>query len=137
MLKSSLSGKLLAVEGFRGTICSVQGIDYLLNKINGTFDPHVIEAQNAFENIQTALIPLIGRLHYTDLETLTDLIFRHSGWQRVGVSGGIERDIDLDLLSPVTGERIAVQVKSRLNAATWYDYCNRFADMRGFPDFTL
>jgi hypothetical protein len=56
------------------------------------------------------LIPIIKELHPKDLEIFTDLVFRQSGWQRVGVSGGTEKDIDLDLISPVTGERIAVQI---------------------------
>lgn len=135
LLKGTLSGRLLAVQGFQGTICTVSEIDYLLHKINGTVEPHVAAAQAAYENLQAALIPIIGKLHPKDLETLTDLVFRQSGWQRVGVSGGTERDIDLDLISPVTGERIAVQVKSRATAAVWREYKDKYADMRGFSRF--
>lgn len=135
LLKGNLSGKLLAVQGFQGTICSVSELGYLLHKINGTVEPHVAEAQAAYEGLQTALVPIIKKLHPKDLETLTDLIFRQSGWQRVGVSGGTEKDIDLDLISPVTGERIAVQVKSRANGAVWRAYRDTYADMRGFSRF--
>jgi hypothetical protein len=135
LIKGTLSGKLLAVQGFQGTICTVSELDYLLHKINGTVEPHVATAQTAYENLQTALVPIIRRLHPKDLETLTDLIFRQSGWQRVGVSGGTEKDIDLDLLSPVTGERIAVQVKSKANAKVWQAYREKYADMRGFSRF--
>lgn len=135
LLKGKLSGRLLAVQGFMGTICTVSELQYLLHKINGTVEPHVAVAQNAFEALQTSLVPIIERLHHKDFETLTDLIFRQSGWQRVGVSGGTEKDIDLDLIQPVTGERIAVQVKSRAKAAVWRDYRNKYADMRGFSRF--
>ena len=117
LIKARLSGKLLAVQGFQGTICSVKEQDYLLHKINATSEPHVAEAQTAQENLITALIPIIKNLHPNDLEILTDLIFRQAGWQRTGVAGKTEKDIDLDLLSPITEERIAIQVKSRASVS--------------------
>jgi hypothetical protein len=135
LLKGKLSGRLLAVQGYQGTICTVSELDYLLHKINGTVEPHVSAAQAIFESLQAALVPIIERLHPKDLETLTDLVFRQSGWQRVGVAGGTEKDIDLDLISPVTGERVAVQVKSRATAAVWRAYRETYADMRGFSRF--
>lgn len=135
LLKSKLSGKLLAVQKFRGTICAVRERSYLLHKINGTAEPHVAAAQAASENLQKALIPIIKNLHEKDLEVLVDLVFRQEGWQRVGVSGGTERDIDLDLVSPVTDERIAVQVKSRADAAVWRTCRDTFERMYGFSRF--
>lgn len=135
LLKGKLSTKLLSVQGFMGTICTVAELDYLLHKINGTSEPHVAKVQTAFEELQAALIPVIKSLHQKDLEILTDLIFRQAGWMRVGVTGGTESDIDLDLISPVTNERIAVQVKSRATPAIWNDYRKRYADMRGFSRF--
>lgn len=135
LLKGTLSGKLLAVHGFQGTICSVSDIEYLLHKINGTVQPHVATAQKAFEDLRVALIPIIKRLHPKDLEILTDLIFRQCGWQRVGVAGGTEKDIDLDLISPVTEERIAVQIKSQADARIWREYRDKYIDMRGFNRF--
>ena len=135
LLKGRLSGRLLAVQKYQGTICSVSEPDYLLHKINGTVEPHVAVAQVAFEKLEESLAPIIRNLHENDLEILTDLVFRQAGWQRVGVSGGTEKDIDLDLISPVTGERIAVQVKSKANAAVWRAYRKKFADMRGFSRF--
>lgn len=135
LLKGKLSGRLLAVQGFQGTICSVSELGYLLHKINGTVEPHVAAAQDAFESLQTALVPIIKKLHHKDLEILVDLVFRQAGWQRVGVSGGTEKDIDLDLISPVTGERIAVQVKSRATGDVWRAYRDKYADMRGFARF--
>ena len=135
LLKGRLSGRLLAVQKFQGTICSVSELDYLLHKINGTVEPHVAVAQGAFEKLQEALFPIIRNLHENDLEILADLVFRQAGWQRVGVSGGTEKDIDLDLISPVTGERIAVQVKSKATAAVWRACRKKYADMRGFSRF--
>lgn len=135
LLKGKLSGRLLAVQGFLGTICTVSDLDYLLHKINATVEPHVAVAQAAYESLQASLVPIIRNLQPVDLEILTDLIFRQAGWQRVGVSGGTEKDIDLDLISPVTGERIAVQVKSKAGAAAWRSYREKYADMRGFSRF--
>ncbi len=132
LLKARLAGKLLATQGYMGTICGVNELNYLLNKINGTVEPHVAQAQAAIEALQNALLPIIRGLRPSDLEILTDLIFRQSGWQRVGVTGGTEKDVDLDLQQPVTGERIAVQVKSRADAAVWRDYRDRFSDAAGY-----
>lgn len=76
LLKGILSGRLLAVQGFQGTICSVSELSYLLHKINGTVEPHVAEAQAAAEALQLTLVPIIRKLHPKDLEILTDLVFR-------------------------------------------------------------
>lgn len=135
LIKGRLSGKLLAVQSFRGTICSVNELNYLLHKINGTTEPHIAEAENSVIKLQSALMPIIKNLHPKDLETLTDLIFRQSGWQRTGVAGEVEKDIDLDLLSPITLERIAVQVKSKANKNTFDTYKLKFSDMSGFSRF--
>jgi hypothetical protein len=135
LIKGRLSGKLLAVQSFQGTICSVKELEYLLHKINGTSEPHVAEAQLACEQLELTLTPIIKNLHPKDLETLTDLIFRQAGWQRTGVAGEVEKDIDLDLMSPITQERIAVQVKSKASATVYHSYQTKFSDMRGFSRF--
>lgn len=135
LIKGHLSGKLLAVQSFQGTICAVRQLDYLIHKIMGTSEPHVAETQLAVDNLVAAVIPIIKNLHPKDLETLTDLIFRQAGWQRTGVAGEVEKDIDLELLSPITDERIAVQVKSKASASVYRSYQDKFADMRGFSHF--
>ncbi|PMV81447.1 MULTISPECIES: hypothetical protein [unclassified Pseudomonas] len=135
LIKGQLSGKLLAVQSFQGTICTVRELDYLIHKIMGTSEPHIAEAQLAVENLVAAVIPIIKNLHPKDLETLTDLIFRQAGWQRTGVAGEVEKDIDLDLLSPITQERIGIQVKSKASASVYRSYQDKFADMSGFTHF--
>lgn len=135
LLNGGLSGKLLAVQKYRGTICSVRELSYLLHKINGTSEPHVASAQEATRALQSALIPIIKGLGEQDLETLVDLVFRQAGWWRVGASGGTQRDIDLDLISPVTNERVAVQVKSKASSAVWRKHKKIYADMQGFSRF--
>jgi len=135
--KRDISGKLLTIEKYRGTICNVAQLSfsYLIHKINDTFEPHVAEAQQAFVALQASLIPIIKNLHEFDFEILVDLIFRQSGWQRVGVSGGTEKDIDLDLVSQATGERIAVQVKSVADSVIWKNYKERLSELGGFSRF--
>jgi len=135
LIKGKLSGKILAIQSYQGAICTVKEKSYLLHKINGTQEPHIAMAEQAVENLILSIIPVIQHLHPTDLEILTDLIFRQAGWQRTGVSGENEKDIDLDLLSPITQERIAVQIKSIANIATYLAYKTKFADMRGFSKF--
>lgn len=135
LLKGRLSGKLLAVQGFQGTICSVKEREYLLHKINGTSEPHIAEAQLAVEKLVSSVVPIIRNLHPKDLETLADLIFRQAGWQRTGVAGEVEKDIDLDLLSPITQERIAIQVKSKASESLYRSYQAKYSDMRGFSRF--
>jgi hypothetical protein len=135
LLKKNISGKILATQGFQGTICSAPELTYLLHKINGTAARHVDAAQFAFNNLVDALVPIIKNLHEKDLEILADLIFRQGGWSRIGVLGGTEQHIDLDLISPITGERIAVQVKSRADEATYNNYKSIFSDMRGYSKF--
>lgn len=135
LFKGKLSGKLLSVQGFQGTICDVKEKSYLLHKINGTYEPHVENAISAVKILETALIPIIKNLHPKDFETLTDLIFRQAGWQRIGVAGEVEKDIDLDLISPITQERIAIQIKSKTNLQTYNTYKSKFENMLGFSKF--
>ncbi|MDD5214660.1 MAG: hypothetical protein PHQ03_03850 [Methylococcales bacterium] len=135
LIKNHLSGKLLAVQGFRGTICSIKEHKYLFNKINGILDPNVEKAKKAIEDLSEVLKLIIKKLHPKDLEILTDLIFRQGGWQRTGVAGEVEKDIDLNLMSPITGERIAIQIKSQASLSVYQDYKNRFSAMKSYQRF--
>ncbi|HET9396985.1 MAG TPA: hypothetical protein VFO36_13140, partial [Nitrospiraceae bacterium] len=128
---SRLSGSLVAVQAYRGSICAVDP-SYILHKING-IDPPPLEAANrALAALIEAVHPIVERLHPRDLEVLVDLIFRNAGWNRVGVLAETETDIDLALESPVTGERIAVEVKASASIHDYRDYCARFGAMVGF-----
>ncbi len=130
--KNQLSGKLLSMEGFRGTICSVKEFDYLVQKINGQVNRETTEAVEALSTLEQKIEALIRGLHWKDFETLVDLIFRQAGWQRVGVLGETAKTIDLDLLSPITSERYAVQIKSKASRAEFETYQRRFTDMQGY-----
>ncbi len=65
------------------------------------------------EAAHEAIVNLLRLLRPQDFEILVDLVFYTSGWRRQGVVGKTQKDIDLSLLLPSTGERACVQVKSR------------------------
>jgi len=106
-----LSGKLTAVQGFQGTVCRVSETGYLRNKINGREQPLVAEARGALAALQDKLEHVVRHLNWYDFETLIDLIFQRAGWQRLAMTGGTRKGLDIDLISPVSEERVAVQVK--------------------------
>lgn len=130
--KNQLSGRLLSTEGFRGTICSVKEFDYVVQRINGKPLKEIAKTKEALSALQQKIETLIRGLHWKDFEILIDLIFRQAGWQRISVLGGTEKTIDLDLLSPITLERYAVQIKSKSSLAEFEHYQRRFADMQGY-----
>lgn len=130
----NLSGALTKVQGFRGTICKVEAADYLIRKLNGEIQPEIAKAELALSELECALVPLIRRLGWKDFELLTDLIFTQAGWQRIGALGKTEKSIDLDLMSPVTGKRAFVQVKSQANLKTFLEYKASFEGMDQYDE---
>ncbi len=146
LLLTGLSGKVTSLQGYRGTICTVREARYVLQRINGQQPPEVARTQDALAGLVSSVEAVIQRLTWQDFETLTDLIFRGAGWQRLSETGGKQKTLDLDLISPLTQEKIAVQVKSWANLAAFREYQERFADMQGYsrcyfvvhtPDRTL
>jgi hypothetical protein len=127
LLIEELSGKLTKTQGFRGVICSVEEEEYLVRRINGEIAPVVVNAKQSLSSLEKSLEELIRSLHWKDFELLCDLIFTHSGWQRVSAVGGPEKSIDLVLLSPVSGKRAFVQIKSQADIKTFKKYCDTFA----------
>lgn len=133
---SSLSGKLLSMQGFRGTICQVKERDYLLAKINAEESPEVDAAKASLNQLCRDIETVIRRLTWQDFEILVDLIFRQAGWQRVSAVGATIKSLDLDLISPITAERYGVQVKSKADGKLFELYRKqRLADMQGFTRF--
>ena len=122
----NLDGRVTKVQGYRGTICSVELEDYLIRKIRGEVQPDVRAAERAHGELKERLADLIRGLWWKDFELLVDLLFSNAGWQRVSVLGGTEKGLDLDLLAPVTGKRAYVQVKSSATLATLRDSIEEF-----------
>lgn len=125
----NLSGRLTMVQGFRGTICKVHEQEYLLARINGRTLPEVSQAAKALDKLKLTIKPVIQHLHWKDFELLVDLLFSRAGWQRLSTLGKTEKSIDLDLMSPVTGSRAFVQVKSSANLQTLQKYEEQFRSM--------
>jgi len=132
---SRLSGSLLTVRGFRGTICKVREADYLVRKINCENSPDEQKAIVAREALIQSLVAIIQSLNWKEFELLTDLIFRQAGWQRLGVLGKTQKDIDLDLLSPIDQERYKVQVKAAAGHHELQSFINQAVDDQGFARY--
>lgn len=109
---SSLSTKLTKVASYRRTICAIDAEDYLLRRINGFEEPLIKKSNKARDALLEVLGEGIAALHWSDFETLIDVIFARSGWHRASAMGGTQKLVDLVLEQPTTGELAAVQVKS-------------------------
>lgn len=110
----NLDGRITKTQGFRGTICAIalEMEDYLLKKVEGIDQRDVKDARAAADALTKSIQKLIRGLWWKDFELLVDLIFSKLGWQRVSLLGKTEKDIDLDVRSPITKKRACVQVKS-------------------------
>lgn len=131
----NLRGTLLKTRRFQGTICKVKDANYAISKINGKISPEVIETRKILEVMMEKVSILIKNLNPKDFEILIDLIFRQAGWQRLGTVGKTEKTLDLDLLSPVTGEKAMVQIKSESDLQEFKEYCREFESMKEYNKF--
>jgi hypothetical protein len=131
ILVDELSTKLTQVRNYRRTVCMVSSQDYLLRRLNCVENPHIRSARDAQAKLCNAAASMITELHWADFEVLADLIFARLGWQRLGVLGGLEPDVDLSLRQPASGERAFVQVKSKANQAV-FDECLATFEKSGF-----
>jgi hypothetical protein len=123
-----LSGNLLRVQGFRGTICDVKAFDYLIRKLNNQLQPEVEAATKAENEMVEKIVPLLRMLTWQDFELLVDLVFSNSGWRRVGQLGKTQKTVDIELVLPTAGERAFVQIKSSANKAELTDYLARLKE---------
>ena len=134
---SRLSGKLLMMRRFQGTMCSVgdQQFKYLLRKINAIDEPAVEAAKLARSSLEERVQTIIRSLHWRDFEILIDLIFREAGWRRISELGGSQTPFDLELRSPITGKRYGVQIKSQADLETFLAYPDECESLEGFSRF--
>ena len=130
-----IRGDISALAFFQGTICNVSDKDYIINKINGELSVDIIKCEEDTKNLKQSVEKLILKLKPKDFELLVDLIFRQAGWQRVDYAGGNLPDIDLSLYSPITNERIAVQIRSRSGSAQFNNWRNIISSMDQFDKF--
>lgn len=107
-----MSTKLTKVASYPRTVCAVEAEQYLLRLINGVAEPLVLRSDQAWDALLDVTTEAIASLHWTDFETMVDVIFARSGWHRASAIGGTLKLIDLALEQPTTRERAAAQVKS-------------------------
>jgi hypothetical protein len=127
-----LSGNLLKVQGFRGTICEVGEFDYLKRKVKGELLPQVEEAVQAENEMVSKIAALMQLMTWQDFELLVDLVFSNSGWRRLGQVGKTQKTVDIELFLPTTGERAFVQIKSKATENDLADYRKRFEDSSAY-----
>ncbi len=120
-----LSGNLLKVQAFRGTICEIRDFEYLKRKLNGQLLRVVQDAAQAENQMVQKIIPLMRLLTWQDFELLVDLVFANSGWRRVGQLGKTQKTVDIELMLPTTGERAFVQIKSSAGKRDLAEYVVR------------
>lgn len=130
----NIDGRVTKVQGFRGTICGINLQEYLVNKINGELQPEVENAKQHLGTLKNSIKDLIKGLWWNDFELLVDLIFSSSGWQQISVLGKTEKDIDLDVFSPVTQKRAFVQIKSSSNVHTFQHYIKLFSEYEQYDE---
>jgi len=109
---ANLSGRITKVAAYQRTICNVKDPKGLLRRINAELHPDIALAQALLDDLRGVVARLLGALTWQDFELLVDLIFSTSGWRRLGVLGGTEKAVDIELILPTTGEIAFVQVKS-------------------------
>ncbi len=113
LVVNDLPGKIVQLQGFRGTTCRVQYTDLLRRTLNGTRSALATAISSERSVIGARLEDAIKELHWKDFETLVDFVFRAAGWQRIGVLGLETKAFDLELREPITGRRYLVRVKSQ------------------------
>lgn len=120
-----LSTRMTRLAGYPRTLCAVKEADLCLRYINAEADAVALAVQQAQDALVLGIERLIQRLSWSDFELLTDLILTRSGWRRISALGGMMKDVDLVVEQPLTGKRMAAQVKSAMNRHTLADYHNR------------
>jgi hypothetical protein len=117
LFASELPGKVSQLQGFRGTVCRVRYPDLLKRILIGARSPLAESLSVQRSGLSRRIAEAIRELHWKDYETLVDLVFRNSGWVRIGVLGQHAKAYDLELREPITENRYVVQVKSRAKRA--------------------
>jgi hypothetical protein len=121
-----LSGHLLKVQMFRGTICRVKAREYLIHKLNDELHPQVLKADEAEEALRLAVISLMRMLTWQDFELLVELVFSASGWRRLGAVGKTQKTVDIELWLPTLESRAFVQVKAQTTSLEIKEYIEKF-----------
>jgi hypothetical protein len=125
LMQQQLSSLLTKVSAYRQTICKIANPAYLCRKLAGDDDPDIGTAKQALRALTDAAGTLIAKLHEDDFETLVGMLLERQGYHRVSRLGGTQKDVDMIVEQPFTGETLFVQVKSSTSQAVLdeYIYC--------------
>jgi hypothetical protein len=126
LVAGRVPGVIAQLQGFRGTVCSVEKREVLRRLIAGETSPEWMAVAAAQETLVARLQDAITHLHWKDFETLVDLVFRDAGWRRRSVLGETMKFADLELEEPITGDAYQVQVKSSADLADFNQYAASF-----------
>ncbi len=134
LLVDLLPSRLTKTQAFRATICNVAEKELVGRILADEFSAARRDLDSSLAGLSRSVAAAIQHLHWKDFELLVDLLFRQSGWRRVGLAGETVKDVDLVLECPMTSALYAVQVKSRANFATALRY-KKIAARESFEDF--
>jgi hypothetical protein len=126
LIQQQLSSLLTKVSAYRQIICSIANPAYLRRKLAGGDDPDTRTAKQALQALTDAAGTLIAKLHEDDFETLVGMLLERQGYHRVSRLGGTQKDVDMIVEQPFTGETVFVQVKYSASQAVLDDYIIRF-----------
>lgn len=129
---SGLSSRLTKVASAQATICRVEAEDYVLRKIWSVREPAVLQAEDAQQAVMAAIDELIRHLHWSDFETLIDILLARGGWSRVSDLGGNMKDADMLVEQAITGELAIIQVKSASNQTELQHYLDVYDNNPGW-----
>lgn len=135
LLLRNISSALSKTAGYRRTICDVEAKDYLLRLINDQRDPLQTQAEHILKDQNDVALKLIKKLHWSDFETLIDLIFTRNGWRRSTVLGQNLPDVDFIAEQSVTGSSAWVQIKAATTHEQFFEYLDRFKKDGSCTDF--
>jgi len=121
-----LPGTVAAAAGFRATVAKPGAWETILRIIRDEQDDNAIKAANARASYEAAIENMFKRLHWKDFELLIDLVFTRTGWSRISVLGGTQKDIDMEVQNLTTDEIAFVQVKSSAGQAELDYYVDQF-----------
>jgi len=128
LLINRIPGTLSKTQGYRATQCAIKEIEELKRLINNLSSDEYLGIINAKKSLIKNVEKGLKKLYWKDFETLVDLIFRQSGWQRITTLGKTLKFVDLELKDPITGDLYQVQVKSKATILDFKEYAEKFSD---------
>ena len=126
LLVSMIPGAISQLQGFRGTACRVKEVEQLRRLLNCQPSEAYLQIDHSRQALVDAVEKGIRNLHWRDFEILVDLVFTRSGWRRQTPVGETLKDVDMELVDPITGDIYQVQVKAQAGLPEFKECAARF-----------